>query len=52
MTVASILIGLLVGVVAFFFGQMVGVPQPWLGIAAFVIFILIAFYGKLNNRGL
>ena len=41
----SILAGLFAGVVAFWFGNYVGFPQPLLGIVAFVIFVVIAYLG-------
>lgn len=50
MSVASVIIGLIVGVVVYLFGQFVGVPQPLLGIIAFAVFLLVAFYGKLKSH--
>lgn len=41
----AVLLGLFAGVVTFWFGGYVGLQQPLLGLAAFIVFIVVAYLG-------
>lgn len=41
----SVLVGLFAGVVTFWFGGYVGLQQPLLGLAAFIVFVVVTYLG-------
>ena len=45
----AVLVGLFAGVVTFWFGGYVGLEQPLLGLAAFIAFAVVVYYGVHGN---
>ncbi len=45
----AVLVGLFAGVVTFWFGGYVGLQQPLLGLAAFIVFVVVAYFGATGN---
>lgn len=45
----AVLVGLFAGVITFWFGGYVGLQQPLLGLAAFIVFVVVVYFGVNGN---
>lgn len=45
----AVLVGLFAGVVTFWFGGYVGLQQPLLGLAAFIVFVVVTLFAVRGN---